>query len=157
MVTGSTSIAAKTKYAMFSKVRWKSGWRTKRWFLRQGAPHTCRRTSRMRFVIRWRQHRVTCLWPFQLVLTNGSMHWKVRGGMVRWTMKCTANSPWTMESNGWSNRMNLLWLGDPRSFDVAVVGGKAANLSRLARLYHRVPDGFSIPVTLMNEAHPLEL
>ena len=53
--------------------------------------------------------------------------------------------------------MNLLWLGDPQSFDVAVVGGKAANLSRLARLYHRVPDGFSIPVTLMNEAHPLEL
>ena len=53
--------------------------------------------------------------------------------------------------------MNLLWLGDPKSFDVAVVGGKAANLSRLARLYHRVPDGFSIPVTLMNEAHPLEL
>jgi phosphoenolpyruvate synthase/pyruvate phosphate dikinase len=53
--------------------------------------------------------------------------------------------------------VNLLWLGDPRSFDVAVVGGKAANLSRLARLYHRVPDGFSIPVTLMNEAHPDEL
>jgi pyruvate,water dikinase len=53
--------------------------------------------------------------------------------------------------------LNLLWLGDPRSFDAAVVGGKAANLSRLARLYHRVPDGFSIPVTLMNEAHPLEL
>ncbi len=53
--------------------------------------------------------------------------------------------------------MNLLWLGDPKSFDVAVVGGKAANLSRLARLYHRVPDGFSIPVTLMNQAHPLEL
>lgn len=52
---------------------------------------------------------------------------------------------------------NLLWLGDPKSFDVAVVGGKAANLSRLARLYHRVPDGFSIPVTLMNNAHPLEL
>jgi pyruvate,water dikinase len=53
--------------------------------------------------------------------------------------------------------VNLLWLGDPKSFDVAVVGGKAANLSRLARLYHRVPDGFSIPVTLMSEAHPLEL
>jgi pyruvate, water dikinase len=62
-----------------------------------------------------------------------------------------------MESNGWSSQMNLLWLGDPRSFDVDVVGGKAANLSRLARLYHRVPDGFSIPVTLMNEAHPDEL
>ena len=53
--------------------------------------------------------------------------------------------------------MNLLWLGDPKSFDVSLVGGKAANLSRLARLYHRVPDGFCIPVTLMNEAHPLDL
>ena len=28
--------------------------------------------------------------------------------------------------------MNLLWLGDPKSFDVALVGGKAANLSCLA-------------------------
>ncbi len=53
--------------------------------------------------------------------------------------------------------MNLLWLGDPRSFDVALVGGKAANLSRLARMYHRVPDGFSLPVTVMDEAHPHDL
>lgn len=53
--------------------------------------------------------------------------------------------------------MNLLWLGDPKSFDAAVVGGKAANLSRLASMDHRVPDGFSIPVTVMNEAHPSEL
>ena len=53
--------------------------------------------------------------------------------------------------------MNLLWLGDPKSFDSALVGGKAANLSRLARLYHRVPDGFSLPVTVMDEAHPLDL
>jgi len=53
--------------------------------------------------------------------------------------------------------MNLLWLGDPKSFDVASVGGKAANLSRLARMYHRVPDGFSLPVTVMDDAHPLEL
>jgi pyruvate,water dikinase len=53
--------------------------------------------------------------------------------------------------------MNLLWLGDPKSFDPALVGGKAVNLSRLARLYHRVPDGFCIPVTSMNESHPLEL
>jgi pyruvate,water dikinase len=52
---------------------------------------------------------------------------------------------------------NLLWLGDPKSFDAALVGGKAANLSRLARLYHRVPDGFSVPVTVMAEAHPLDL
>lgn len=53
--------------------------------------------------------------------------------------------------------MNLLWLGDPKSFDVTLVGGKAANLSRLARLYHRVPDGFSLPVTVLDEAHPLDL
>ncbi|HEX5840420.1 MAG TPA: PEP/pyruvate-binding domain-containing protein [Anaerolineales bacterium] len=53
--------------------------------------------------------------------------------------------------------MNLLWLGDPKSFEAGLVGGKAANLSRLARLYHRVPDGFSLPVTVMDEAHPLDL
>ena len=53
--------------------------------------------------------------------------------------------------------MNLLWLGDPKSFDAALVGGKAANLSRLARMYHRVPDGFSLPVTVMDETHPLDL
>ena len=51
----------------------------------------------------------------------------------------------------------LLWLGDPRTFDAALVGGKAANLSRLARMYHRVPDGFTLPVTVMDEAHPLDL
>ena len=53
--------------------------------------------------------------------------------------------------------MNLLWLGDPKSFDVALVGGKAANLSRLARLYHHVPDGFCLPVTVMDQAHPFDL
>lgn len=53
--------------------------------------------------------------------------------------------------------MNILWLGDPKSFDAALVGGKAANLSRLARMYHRVPDGFSLPVKVMDEAHPLDL
>lgn len=52
---------------------------------------------------------------------------------------------------------NLLWLGDPKSFDAALVGGKAANLSRLARLDHRVPDGFSLPVTVIEAAHPLDL
>jgi pyruvate,water dikinase len=60
----------------------------------------------------------------------------------------------------WSLRnkfMNLLWLGDPKSFDSSLVGGKAANLSRLARMYHRVPDGFSLPVMVMDEAHPLDL
>jgi pyruvate,water dikinase len=53
--------------------------------------------------------------------------------------------------------MNLLWLGDPKSFDAGLVGGKAANLSRLARMYHRVPDGFSLPVTVMDDVHPLDL
>ena len=52
---------------------------------------------------------------------------------------------------------SLLWLGDPKSFDTGLVGGKAANLSRLARLYHRVPDGFCIPVTVMDEAHPIDM
>src|SRR5512144_352173 len=55
------------------------------------------------------------------------------------------------------NHMNLLWLGDPNSFDSSLVGGKAANLSRLARMYHRVPDGFSVPITVMDEVHPLDL
>ncbi len=53
--------------------------------------------------------------------------------------------------------MNLLWLGDPKSFDASLVGGKTANLSRLARLHHHVPDGFCLPVTVMNETHPLDL
>lgn len=53
--------------------------------------------------------------------------------------------------------MKLLWLGDPKSFDVALVGGKTANLSRLARMSYRVPDGFCIPVTVMDEAHPVDL
>ena len=53
--------------------------------------------------------------------------------------------------------MDILWLGDPRSFDVALVGGKAANLSRLARLYHSVPDGFCLPVTVMDRASPVDL
>jgi phosphoenolpyruvate synthase/pyruvate phosphate dikinase len=50
--------------------------------------------------------------------------------------------------------MNLLWLGDPESFDVALVGGKAANLSRLARMDHRVPDGFCLPVAVIDQAYP---
>jgi pyruvate, water dikinase len=52
---------------------------------------------------------------------------------------------------------SLLWLGDPKSFDAGLVGGKAANLSRLASMYHRIPDGFSLPVTVMDAAHPFDL
>lgn len=53
--------------------------------------------------------------------------------------------------------MDLLWLGDPRSFDIALVGGKAANLSRLARVGHRVPDGFCLPVAVADQAHLSDL
>lgn len=53
--------------------------------------------------------------------------------------------------------MNLLWLGDPKTFDAALVGGKAANLSRLASLYPCIPDGFCLPVNVMDQAHPLDL
>jgi phosphoenolpyruvate synthase/pyruvate phosphate dikinase len=42
--------------------------------------------------------------------------------------------------------MNLLWLGDARSFDVT-----------LARMHHRVPDGFSLPVTMMDQGHAFDL
>jgi len=53
--------------------------------------------------------------------------------------------------------MNLLWLGNPKSFDISLVGGKAAEIGRLAHIYQRVPDGFSLPVTVMDEAHPQDL
>lgn len=53
--------------------------------------------------------------------------------------------------------MNRLWLGDPKSFEAALVGGKAATLSRLARLSHRVPDGFCLPAPLLEAAHPIDL
>ena len=39
--------------------------------------------------------------------------------------------------------MNILWFGDPACEDVRLVGGKAANLSRLARRFP-VPPGFCI-------------
>ena len=53
--------------------------------------------------------------------------------------------------------MDLFWLGDPKSFDANLVGGKAAHLSRLARMQHCVPDGFCLPVTVMDQAHPVDL
>jgi hypothetical protein len=64
-----------------------------------------------------------------------------------------------MGLNGWSNSMNLLWLGDPKSFDAGLVGGKAAEICRLARLgghRHRVPDGFCLPVTVMDPRRSYE-
>jgi hypothetical protein len=52
--------------------------------------------------------------------------------------------------------MTLLWLGDSNSIDVTLVGGQAANLSHLASLAHPVPDGFCLPVTVLDQAHPLD-
>jgi pyruvate,water dikinase len=40
--------------------------------------------------------------------------------------------------------VDLVWLGEPAGSDVAAVGGKAANLSRLAGSYP-VPPGFCLP------------
>ena len=48
----------------------------------------------------------------------------------------------------------VLRLGDPASDDPARVGGKAANLSRLAA-EHRVPAGFSITADAYRPDHPL--
>jgi pyruvate,water dikinase len=53
--------------------------------------------------------------------------------------------------------MNILWLGDPNSFDVALVGSKAARLSHLASLHHCVPDGFCLPAPVLDHAPPLDL
>ena len=42
--------------------------------------------------------------------------------------------------------MEVLWLGQPECHDIAVVGAKAANLSRFAASY-TVPPGFCLPAT----------
>src|SRR5438270_3536938 len=47
--------------------------------------------------------------------------------------------------------MHILWLGDSRAFDVALVGGKVANLSRLAAR-HRVPPGFCVTTAAYDAA-----
>jgi hypothetical protein len=47
--------------------------------------------------------------------------------------------------------MNLLCLGDPNSYNVALVGSKAARLSRLASPQHRVPDVVCLPVTVLDQ------
>ena len=47
--------------------------------------------------------------------------------------------------------MDLVWLGQPDCSDPAVVGGKAANLSRLAA-EHRVPPGFVVTAAAYDEA-----
>jgi pyruvate,water dikinase len=51
------------------------------------------------------------------------------------------------------NAPNILWLGDPACDDPAQVGGKAANLSRLAA-EHRVPAGFSLTAAAYRPDQP---
>lgn len=46
--------------------------------------------------------------------------------------------------------MNIVWLNDTESRDVASVGGKVANLARLAS-EHRVPPGFCLTTTAFKE------
>src|ERR1044072_5977182 len=67
------------------------------------------------------------------------------------------NSP-AAQSSTWYNDLSfrregtvdILWLGDAASFDLALVGGKAANLSKLAAR-HRVPPGFCLTTSALND------
>jgi pyruvate, water dikinase len=47
--------------------------------------------------------------------------------------------------------VDVLWLGDPACEDLLLVGGKAANLSRLAA-HHRVPPGFCLTTAAYERA-----
>jgi phosphoenolpyruvate synthase/pyruvate phosphate dikinase len=46
--------------------------------------------------------------------------------------------------------MNIIWLDDPGCQEVARVGGKVANLSRLASTY-QVPTGFCLTTAAFQE------
>jgi pyruvate,water dikinase len=52
----------------------------------------------------------------------------------------------------WETTMNLLWLEQPAAQRPALVGGKTANLSRLAAGY-RVPPGFCLTTAAFDRAH----
>jgi len=47
--------------------------------------------------------------------------------------------------------MNILWLGEPDSDNLSIVGGKVANLSALAESY-RVPPGFAVTAEAFDKA-----
>ena len=49
--------------------------------------------------------------------------------------------------------MDVLWLGQAECHDCALVGGKVANLSRLAATY-AIPSGFCVPTTALIAAVP---
>ena len=52
-----------------------------------------------------------------------------------------------------SPAMQVAWLGEPASLDAATVGGKTANLGRLATSF-RVPPGFCLDVAAFDELRP---
>src|SRR5436309_2607521 len=49
--------------------------------------------------------------------------------------------------------MQVAWLGDPASLDATAVGGKTANLGRLATSF-RVPPGFCLDASAFDELRP---
>jgi len=49
--------------------------------------------------------------------------------------------------------MQVAWLGEPASLDATTVGGKTANLGRLATSF-RVPPGFCLDVSAFDELRP---
>src|SRR5881628_1915272 len=49
--------------------------------------------------------------------------------------------------------MAVAWLGEPSSLDPTTVGGKTANLGRLARSF-RVPPGFCLDASAFDELRP---
>ena len=49
--------------------------------------------------------------------------------------------------------MHVAWLGEPASLDATTVGGKTANLGRLATSF-RVPPGFCLDVSAFDELRP---
>jgi len=49
--------------------------------------------------------------------------------------------------------MHVAWLGEPSSLDATTVGGKTANLGRLARSF-RVPPGFCLDASAFDELRP---
>lgn len=52
-----------------------------------------------------------------------------------------------------SRAMKVAWLGEPASLDATTVGGKTANLGRLATSF-RVPPGFCLDVRAFDELRP---
>lgn len=55
------------------------------------------------------------------------------------------------QEEAWVKYMNILWLGEPDSDNLSMVGGKVAHLSALAESY-RVPPGFAVTAEAFDQA-----